>query len=68
MVGALDSGLGPDILEDRGPDPSPWFKESVLPLGESAMPGSVAEGKCGSGSVVSSLREKMGVQDSVAQE
>ena len=67
-MGALCPGLGPDVLEDRGPDPSPWFKESVLPLGESAVPGSVAEGKCGSGSVVSSLQEKMGVKDWVAQE
>lgn len=37
---------------------SPWFRESVLPLGELDRPGSRAEGICISGSVLSSLLEK----------
>lgn len=37
---------------------SPWFRESVLPLGELDVPGSRAEGMCISGSVLSSLPEK----------
>lgn len=37
---------------------SPWFKESVLPLGELDVPGSGAEGTRVSGSVLSSLPVK----------
>lgn len=38
--------------------PSPWFRESVLPLGELNVLGSKAEDMCVSGSVFSSLLEK----------
>lgn len=44
--------------EHKGPDPSPWFRESVLPLGELAMPDSGAEGTCSSRSVLSSLQKR----------
>lgn len=57
---ALCPGLSSDTPEDKGPDPSPWFKESVLPLGELDVPGSKAEGICVSGSVLSLLEKGWG--------
>lgn len=45
-------------MGEKGSAHTPWFRESVLPLGELDMPGSRAEGTCISGSVLSSLLEK----------
>lgn len=45
-------------VEEKNSDHSPWFRESVLPLGELGVPGSAAEGTCISGSGLSSLPEK----------
>lgn len=56
----LTSGLSSDTPDDKGPGPSPWFKESVLPLGELDVPGSKAEGIRISGSVLSLLEKGWG--------
>lgn len=47
-----------EYVEEKSWEHSPWFRESVLPLGELDTPGSGAEGTCISGSVLSSLLEK----------
>lgn len=47
------------VLKDAEHGDSPWFRESVLPLGELDVPGSGAEGVCiASGSARSSLLEE----------